>query len=46
MCQGTTLQAAEKLVRAVGQGFIPGIRCNRINRASAPEVCFFVAFDS
>ena len=24
--QGTTLQAAEKLIRAVGRGFIPGIK--------------------
>jgi len=35
---GWALQAAEKLVRAVGQGFIPGIR-SESTRALAPEGC-------
>jgi hypothetical protein len=30
-CQGTTLQAAEKLVQAIGRGFIPGIKANGIS---------------
>jgi len=34
------LQAAEKLIRAVGRGFIPGIKPIKSTRASAPEVCF------
>jgi hypothetical protein len=34
------LQAAEKLVRAVGRGFIPGTRLLESMGASAPEACF------
>ena len=34
-----TLQAAEKLVRAVGQGFIPGITPTESTQALAPEGC-------
>ena len=34
------LQAAEKLLRAVGRGFIPGIKAMESKRASAPAVCF------
>jgi len=34
------LQAAEKLIRAVGRGFIPGIKPIKSTWASAPEVCF------
>jgi hypothetical protein len=37
---GSALQAAEKLVRAVGQGFIPGTNAAESTRALAPEVCF------
>jgi hypothetical protein len=37
---GSALQAAEKLVRAVGQGFIPGTKAAESARALAPEVCF------
>jgi hypothetical protein len=33
-------QAAGKLVRVVGQGFIPGTKAAESARASAPEVCF------
>ena len=40
VCQGTTLQAAEKLLRAVGRDFSPGIRLMESARALAPEVCF------
>src|SRR5271166_2402787 len=32
--------AAEKLIRAVGRGFIPGIKPTESTRASAPEACF------
>jgi GTP-binding protein Era len=35
-------QAAEKLVRTVGQGFIPGITPTESTRALAPEECFSV----
>jgi len=38
--RGTASQLAEKLVRAVGRGFIPGIKPIKSTRASAPEVCF------
>jgi hypothetical protein len=38
--QGTTLQAAEKLVQAVGRGFIPGIKPMESAVALATEVCF------
>ena len=34
------LYAAEKLIRAVGRGFIPGIKSIQSMRDSAPEVCF------
>jgi len=34
------LQAAEKPNRAVGRGFIPGIKPMESTRALAPEVCF------
>jgi hypothetical protein len=34
------IEAAEKLVRAVGQGFIPGTKAAESARALAPEVCF------
>jgi alpha-glucuronidase len=40
-CQGTTSQPAEKVVRAVGRGFIPGISDAMSTRALAPEVCFW-----
>jgi hypothetical protein len=33
-------QDAEKLIRAVGRGFIPGKRVTESMRALAPEVCF------
>jgi aminoglycoside/choline kinase family phosphotransferase len=38
--QCTTSQPAEKLNRAVGRGFIPGIRPMESTRALAPEACF------
>ena len=38
--QGTTLQSAEKLIRAVGRGFIPGIKTMESAVALATEVCF------
>jgi hypothetical protein len=38
--QGTALQLAEKLLRAVGRGFIPGITHAEKSWALAPEVCF------
>jgi hypothetical protein len=38
--QGTTSQAAEKLIRAVGRGFIPGIKTMESAVALATEVCF------
>jgi hypothetical protein len=39
MLQGLK-QVAEKLLRAVGQGFIPGTKATESTRALAPEVCF------
>jgi ABC-type lipoprotein release transport system permease subunit len=35
-----TSEAAEKLIRAVGPGFIPDITATELMRALAPEVCF------
>src|ERR1035438_9324061 len=37
LCQGTTLLAAEKLVRAVGRDFSPGVNAAESTRALAPE---------
>jgi uncharacterized protein YcfJ len=39
-CQGAASQGAEKLVRAVGRGFIPGKGKMKSTRASALAVCF------
>jgi len=36
--KGTILQAAEKLIRAVGRGFIPGKKANQINVGFSPSV--------
>ena len=33
-------QAAEKLIRAVGRGFIPGVSGNKSTGPLGPEVCF------
>jgi hypothetical protein len=38
--KGTASQLAEKLVRAVGRGFIPGIKPIKSTGALTPEVCF------
>ena len=38
--QGTALQLGEKLIRAVGRGFIPGINGAKPSRPLGPEVCF------
>jgi hypothetical protein len=38
--KGHALQLAEKLVRAVGPGFIPDISTIKSSRALASEVCF------
>jgi hypothetical protein len=38
--QGTASQLAEKVVRAVGRGFIPGMRDAISTGALAPEVWF------
>jgi hypothetical protein len=38
--RGTTSQLAEKLVRAVGRGFIPGIKPIKSTRASALRYAF------
>jgi hypothetical protein len=38
--KGHTSQAAEKLVRAVGRGFIPGIKSMESAVALATEECF------
>jgi len=35
----SALQSAEKLVRAVGRGFIPGKKPNKMNGVLAPEEC-------
>jgi hypothetical protein len=40
MKSARALQAAEKLNRAVGRGFIPGIKPMESMGALAPEVCF------
>jgi hypothetical protein len=44
---GTTLQATEKLARAVGRGFNPGISRTELRGPSGPEVRFWgLSFDS
>jgi hypothetical protein len=36
LCQGTASQLAEKLIRAVGRGFIPGIKAHKIGEGFSP----------